>query len=293
MKKYGLLVVLILVITLLPVAVYAQDGEPEPLELAGGYTILLPDGWEQAEEDGVYTFTQDDRSITVTLPEALAAELELTEDMDAADVLVAVYATLLEQELDKEADVQSQLAGDRVFMATHEFESEDGAERGMSVVLELGAGQFALMEFRSPAEAFEEALPDALQTMLSLQVAVPADAEPCYVRAAKDYVDLRVGPGLNRGAYTNMDTAEAYLVMGKKTLDDGTLWWRLDIADTGGANELWVADADVTTEGDCQYVPDMDAPPIISPSGSSGGSLFFDCYYDFARGKIICRITIR
>ncbi|HVO70448.1 MAG TPA: hypothetical protein VMT24_10405, partial [Aggregatilineaceae bacterium] len=188
---------------------------------------------------------------------------ELTDTMDAADVLVEAYSTMSDQTLNKEADIETQTSGERA-MVTHGFQTDDGKGRGISVVLEVAPGQFALMEFQAPADAYETALPDALQIMESLQVspAAGSGAEPCQVRAASAYVDLRVGPGTNRGIYTSMPTGSSYGVLGKKTVSDGSLWWRLDM-DTGSANELWVADADVETSGSCDQVADMEAPPLI------------------------------
>jgi hypothetical protein len=293
MKKYGLLA-LILVIALLPAAVRAQDGNQVPL--SGGYTISLPDGWEQAESEGVYTFSQGDLSIILTLPDVLASQLDLTADMDAADVLVEAYSVMSEQTLDKETDIQTQMSGERAFLATHEFETDDGTGRGISMVMEVTPGQFALMEFQAPADTYETALPDAFQIMLSLQVSKPAaevNAEPCQVRAARAYVDLRVGPGTNRGAFTSMKTDTTYGVLGKKTLEDGSLWRRLDIADTGGANELWVADADVETTGGCDQVADVDAPPIIpAGGGTSGEEVCADCYYDVGLNMLVCELYL-
>jgi hypothetical protein len=216
------------------------------------------------ESEGVYTASQGDLSIYVMLPDVLASKLELGADMDAADVLVAAYAAISEQTLYKELDIQTKQSGERA-MATHEFDKEDGAVRGVSVVLEVAPGQFALMEFQAPADAYGAALPDAFQIMESLQVGEPASgvsAEPCQVRAASAYVDMRVGPGPNRGIYTSMTSGLYYGVLGKKTLPDNSLWWRLD-TETGSANELWVADADVETTGNCDLVQDVDAPPLI------------------------------
>jgi hypothetical protein len=259
MKKYGALVLLLAIVPLVT-SVYAQGGSL--VQLSGGYTISLPSGWEQAESEGVYTFSQGDLSIVLTLPDVLASKLELANTMDAADVLVEVYATMSDQTLDKETDIEAQMSGERA-MATHEFQTDDGAGRGISAVLEVAPGKFALMEFHAPADAYETALPDALQIMESLEVSPAAgvSAVPCRVRAASTNVDLRVGPGTNRGIYTSMSSGTDYGVLGKKTVSGG-LWWRLDM-DTGSANELWVADADVETSGGCDQVADVDAPPVI------------------------------
>jgi hypothetical protein len=265
MKKLGLVGLLLavaLTVALLPAAVLAQDGNRVPL--SGGYTISLPDGWELDESEGVYTFSQDDLSIFLTLPGVLVFRLDLNEDMDAADVLVQAYSVMVEQTLDKDTDIQMYSSGERA-MATHRFEKENGTVHGISVVLEVAPGEFALMEFQAPADQYVPALPDAFNIMESLQVgeaATGVSAEPCQVRATLAHVDLRVGPGTNRGIYTTMASGPYFGVLGKKTLSDGSLWWRLDM-DTGSANELWVADTDVETTGNCELVQDVDAPPLI------------------------------
>ena len=199
MKKYGVFA-LMLAIVLLAAGVHAQEGGE--VVLSGGHTISLPEGWEQAESEGVYSFSQGDLSITLTLPDVLASELNLTVDMDAADVLIEAYATLADQTLDKDTDIETQTSGERT-LASHEFQTADA--RGISVVLEVAPGKFALMEFQAPADVYESALPDAFQIMESLQVseAPGASAQPCQVRAAGASVDLRVGPGTNRGIYTS------------------------------------------------------------------------------------------
>jgi hypothetical protein len=278
MKKYGVLA-LMLAIVLLPAGVHAQDGNEVPL--AGGYTISLPEGWEQAESEGIYTFSQGDLSIVLTLPDALASSLDLNADMDVADVLVEAYSVMSGQTLDKETDIQTYQSDQRE-MATHRFEKENGTVHGVSVVLEVTPGAFALMEFQAPDDQYGPAVREAFDIMESLQVSEAAagvSAEPCQVRAAHANVDLRVGPGENRGVFTTMTAETDYGVLGKNTLPDGSLWWRLDIADTGGANELWVADVDVETSGGCDQVVDAAAPPIIfapppppPPSGEGDGA---------------------
>jgi hypothetical protein len=185
--------------------------------------------------------------------------------MDAADVLIAEVSNASGQTLNKGTDIKVYQSEQRE-MATHKFENDGGTVKGMSVVLEVEPGQFALMEFQAPADGYGAALVEAFNIMESLQggeAAAGASAEPCQVRAAHANVDLRVGPGENRGVFTTMTAETDYGVLGKNTLPDGSLWWRLDIADTGGANELWVADVDVETSGGCDQVVDAAAPPII------------------------------
>ncbi len=261
MKKYGVLA-LMLVMALLPAAVRAQGDNP--VTLSGGYAIALPVGWQQAESEGIYTFTQGDLAIALTLPDVLASRFNLSADMDAAAVLAEYHAATLGETIDPAVDVQMYLSEQRA-MATHNFETNDGAMLGVTVVLEVLPGKFALMEFQAPADVYGGTLPDAYRIMGTLQGSKPAagvSTASCQVQAANASAQLRVGPGTNRGIYSGLKTDTAYGVLGKKTVADGSLWWRLDM-DTGSANELWVADADVQTTGSCDQVADVDAPPVI------------------------------
>lgn len=296
MKKYTVLT-LMLMMVLLPAVVYAQGNMP--VVLSGGYAIVFPEGWEQAESQGIYTFTQGDLTITVTLPDVLASKIDLSADMDAAAVLAIYHEATLGKAIDPAVDVQLYQSRQRA-MATHKFETDEGAMVGVTVVLEVLPGKFALMEFQAPADVYGAALPNAYHIMGSLQGSKPAAAVstvPCQVQAAQPNVTLRVGPGENRGVFTGMKTDTVYGVLGKKTVEDGSLWWRLDVADTGGANELWVADVDVQKTGDCDLVADVDAPPIIPAGGTSGddtdeGSpeIYCNWYYIPETDTLVCEV---
>ncbi len=293
MKKYGVLALMV-VIVLLPVAVHAQDGNQVPL--AGGYTISLPDGWEQAESEGVYTFSQGDLSITLTLPDVLVSELELNADMDAADVLVEAYSTLSDQTLDKETDVQTTNGPASVTSGNSSISKQTTApSAGCRWCWRSRPASLPCWNSRLLPTRIETALPDAFATMMSLQGSEPAadvNVEPCLVRAATRLCrSARRAGRESRRFHRRWTWIRAYSVLGKKTLEDGSLWLRLDIADTGGANELWVADADVETTGACDQVADVDAPPIIpAGGGTSGGEVCSDCYYDAGSNMIVCEV---
>jgi hypothetical protein len=58
-------------------------------------------------------------------------------------------------------------------------------------------------------------------------------------------------------------------VTGQQQAADGSLWWRIE--PLGGSLEIdrfWVRQSDVTAQGDCDLVADVDSPQVIS--GGSG-----------------------
>ncbi len=89
---------------------------------------------------------------------------------------------------------------------------------------------------------------------------------PCTIIATSSSVITRVGPGFNRGSFIFMPPNVPITVTGKKTADD-VLWWQLNkfevSSSASSVNELWVAEADVTEQGGCDAIIDVDAPPII------------------------------
>jgi hypothetical protein len=90
---------------------------------------------------------------------------------------------------------------------------------------------------------------------------------PCTVSTSQERtVRIRVGPGENRTSYTFLPTDTPFEVLGQATADDDSQWWKLDrevVAPNAAANEAWVAQDDVESEGGCGAVVDVNAPPII------------------------------
>jgi len=89
---------------------------------------------------------------------------------------------------------------------------------------------------------------------------------PCTIIATEADVITRVGPGNNRGSFVYLEPNKPIPVTGKKIVDED-IWWQLDKFEVSSAAssvlELWVAEALVTEQGDCESVIDVDAPPII------------------------------
>jgi formylglycine-generating enzyme required for sulfatase activity/serine/threonine protein kinase len=92
--------------------------------------------------------------------------------------------------------------------------------------------------------------------------------EPCFVRAESTTIDVRVGPGDNRGIRGSLPTDIDVLVIGQATDDLGEVWWQIQPPgyDPNEADRYWVAASNVTASGDCSLVEDTNAPPIVFAS---------------------------
>jgi len=95
---------------------------------------------------------------------------------------------------------------------------------------------------------------------------------PCTISTTKVDVITRVGPGTNRGTFVFLEPNRPIEVTGKKIVSEET-WWQLDKFQVTSAarsvNELWVAESEVTENGDCDLVIDVDAPPVVRPQPTS------------------------
>ncbi len=98
---------------------------------------------------------------------------------------------------------------------------------------------------------------------------------PCAIRADREGVSVRVGPGTSRSIFTSLNPGIEYTVIGFAESEDGSLWWQLDktqFAGHEGVISLWVAQADVIPVGDCSQIPEGDIPPVI-PDPDDGGDI--------------------
>ena len=83
---------------------------------------------------------------------------------------------------------------------------------------------------------------------------------PCTVTAPNGNVEMRVGPGFNRGVRDYLPSNHTYTVLGKATANDGSQWWQISVT---GVPEAWVLQTAVIPAGACDQVQDVNAPPII------------------------------
>jgi hypothetical protein len=88
----------------------------------------------------------------------------------------------------------------------------------------------------------------------------------CTVNTAT-YVDLRVGPGFNRGVRGSVPINVDIPVIGKYTDAQGFLWWKIQPPGylPAEADRYWVLESDVTEAGDCALVPDAPPSGVVAP----------------------------
>ncbi|MBK8020150.1 MAG: hypothetical protein IPK19_01685 [Chloroflexi bacterium] len=98
---------------------------------------------------------------------------------------------------------------------------------------------------------------------------------PCAVRADREGVAVRVGPGPMRSIFIYMPPGIQYEVVGQAVDEEGNAWWQLDKTRFAGHESvisLWVRQSDVTPLGDCSQVPQTDIPEVVpEPEEPSGG----------------------
>ncbi len=96
-------------------------------------------------------------------------------------------------------------------------------------------------------------------------------ATPCLIFIDNEdvEVDVRVGPGRNRGVFGTLPPYQEFHVIGQAYDNEQVVWWEIDKDQFPGgetANSLWVSSEDVIEKGDCPLVMFVDAPPIVPGS---------------------------
>ena len=122
-----------------------------------------------------------------------------------------------------------------------------------------GSFRFQLRLIGAPLECSDDLMIQRQQ--------IPSDV-PCAIRADRDGVAVRVGPGVWRSQFIYLLPGIEYTVIGQAADDTGALWWQLDKTQFAGheaVTSLWVAQADVIALGDCTDIPQADIPPIVPP----------------------------
>ena len=84
-------------------------------------------------------------------------------------------------------------------------------------------------------------------------------AGPCTVSADRDDVPVHVRPGYDSAVGLALPVGQAFPVISQWRVDDGSLWWQLDVP---GVERAWVSPEDVIAAGDCDRVPTPALPPL-------------------------------
>jgi WD40 repeat protein len=95
----------------------------------------------------------------------------------------------------------------------------------------------------------------------------PAAVETCFAVTTKaNQIDVRVGPGTNRGVFGTFPANQDIRVIGQAYDENNVVWWEIDKNQIPGgkdAESLWVNSDDVGEKGDCLAVGRVEAPPVI------------------------------
>jgi hypothetical protein len=84
--------------------------------------------------------------------------------------------------------------------------------------------------------------------------------QQCQVQTDQRNINVRVGPGYNRGIYDFMTPNQLFSVIGENQASDGSKWWQIEYP---GTAQAWVDQLDVTATGDCANIGESAAPPIV------------------------------
>jgi uncharacterized surface protein with fasciclin (FAS1) repeats len=284
--RFSFLAVLLL-LAIFSVGVYAQDD----VTIAGAieasaddeseFTILF----QLLDETGLLETLDDaEAEFTIFAPtdeafEGLLEELEidineLLEDADAVTNILlyhVVEGSFLSEDLDDDMELQTL--------------------NGASIVVTVNSsGDILLDEFAEVVEPDLEQSNGVIHTidgvLLPPDDASSGGGEACLIFTEEvEGVQVRVGPGENRGVVAFLPVDVEFEVLGQATDNDGNIWFKLDKeqATPNRSNaEAWVAADAVETIGNCDNVVDVNAPPVIpitqaqptaapSNSGDSGG----------------------
>lgn len=144
----------------------------------------------------------------------------------------------------------------------------ENVELGAVVSVALG-GDDGLTPQAAPARQGEFAFADVAYAPLGLLPGVMA----CVVGLPDGAdVQMRVGPGEQRGLLGKMSANQAYAVIGWTNDPDGAPWWQLDTGETPS----WARQSEVRAIGACDTVAQVEppplvlAPPVAPPPGEGG-----------------------
>jgi hypothetical protein len=266
----------------------------EVVEFNGGYTMVVPDGWEEVNQFGAGSlFENGDSSILVLDPRAMERILDGETPVNATEALMIAYEAEYDEPVDDEILPLPSTPFDAMIYTT--VERNDVL---MFATARVGDNLFLTLDAVTPEDEIETTLAAMIEMIDSFEgddvVATAGDdaatttvstpAEPCTVSVdTANTAQLRVGPGTNRSSVAFLPPNVDVEVIGFAVADDGSEWFRLDkeqAAPQSAANELWVAREQVDEQGDCDAVGEVAAPPVVPitssnppppPASSSGG----------------------
>jgi hypothetical protein len=258
----------IVVLSLAGVLIVQAQALTQPVEIGDGYTVLVPSNWEvdvwevpDSRLEGVQAERR--RDVVRLLAPSLTSELF---DGDAPSDLRAAARTafrLVTGDGMGSSDMLSTQTLGEYLVA--QVTSRNG---DVLALVDVGADGLLLAQYEgNDPDLFDEILASLTKDESATAAPTAAAAEPCTISTDNaDTVNVRVGPGNNRGVINFLPSGESYAVTGRFEDSDGGIWYQLDRATVfprSAAAEAWVFAEDVDAVGDCDQVGSADAPPLI------------------------------
>ncbi|MDX2139498.1 MAG: hypothetical protein SF123_15545 [Chloroflexota bacterium] len=272
---------LLMVTCLWALPALAQRGET--VEFNGGYTMVIPDGWEEVNQFGAGSlFENGDSSILVLDPRAMERILDDETPVNATEALMIAYEAEYDESVDDEILPLPSTPFDAVI-----YTAVERNDVFMFATARVGDNLFVTLDAVTPPDEIETTLTAIIEMIDSFEgddvVATAGDdaatttvstpAEPCTVSVdTANTAQLRVGPGTNRSSVAFLPPNVDVDVIGFAVADDGSEWFLVDkeqAAPQSAASELWVAREQVDEQGDCDAVGEVAAPPIVPITSSN------------------------
>ncbi len=261
MKRWLHVTVLALLALSLPAAVALAQGGEETEAYEGRFSFTYPSGWvlKEVTEDLVL-LTQPGATITFYGHGYLQAALASLDFEDPPQLLAAFLGEEGLAPADPDPDPQAGA------LAAARLGPVDADRLGLALLFALHDGQWLVVTLLADADALQAVALDFAAIVSTIGPLASQAAEPCTISTDQvQAVRVRVGPGVNRTAITFLPANTPFAVLGQAQAADGSLWWKLDkeqVAPHTAAAELWVAQDDVTAQGDCDAVGQAATPPI-------------------------------
>lgn len=260
-RSFPTLFVLICILAL-PFAVQAQTDLSETFTAKdGSFSFQYPQHWTASEQaDGSIVLTKATLTIAVYGGSAVA---DVVSARDAVETLAGFLRSKSILTDDPEAFSIGARDGARAA-------GSQGTQGTLAFSVPLTGGGYGIIVASGPSDALSKIESTVLAMAESLDSSAsstPSSGRDCTVQTDKARsAVVRVGPGSNRSTVVFLPSGQPFKVIGKAAASDGSLWWKLDKAEVApkkAAAEAWVAQDDVTTDGDCSQVSDAAAPPVI------------------------------
>jgi len=278
MNKVGML----LCVLLLGAGVVAAQTDTIELEFEAFSPLFfeltevgIAEGWEYTlEEDSERVILDSETDeIQIQFYDSLEQDdfFDIDLEMPADEALANFYADLYDIDIDIDDVSVSENEDETIETAFLEFSPDNVTYLVNNSDIET---VYAADTYNITGDPLTDEQLDIIeQVLMSVRLVGTEDTEnteatgdPCVITVDEDdTVQLRVGPGENRTVIAFVGAGE-YTPTGQTTVDDESQWFQLDkeeAAPGSSANEIWVAEEDVSTEGDCNAVADAAAPAII------------------------------